>query len=224
MWSPISIMGEYVTTWKAIPGETPIDPSGLRRSLRGRVHNRDELIPYEAQNIRIVIKKYLASMPSRSKVPFTEKWALKVHKEMFGKVWTWSGTFRTFDVTIGIPAEKVQTEFHKLFADIHCWQESNMTLLEQAATLHYRAVKIHPFQNGNGRWARLLANIWLRQHGHALTYWPETGLAGGESPIRQEYIAALKEANKYNLKPLIELHERYTAATVNHGETESDET
>ena len=34
---------------------------------------------------------------------------------------------------------------------------------EQAAMLHHQAVAIHPFENGNGRWSGLLANIWLRR-------------------------------------------------------------
>ena len=34
--------------------------------------------------------------------------------------------------------------------------ETNATfdLLEQAMLLHHRAVQIHPFENGNGRWSR----------------------------------------------------------------------
>ena len=206
-------MGEYVTTWEAIPGETSIDPSGLRRRLRKRIRTRDELNLVEEENLLVAFRKYLSAVPSDKKAPFTEQWALKLHREMFGQVWVWAGKFRSTDVTIGIPPEQVQIEFHKLFADIHHWQESDMTILEQAATLHYRAVKIHPFQNGNGRWARLLANIWLRQRGHGSTRWPDERLTRGQSPVRQQYIAALQDADKHNLKPLIDLHRRYTADT-----------
>ena len=42
-------------------------------------------------------------------------------------------------------------------------------LSEQAVLLHHRAVQIHPFENGNGRWSRLLANIWLKKHAHPIT-------------------------------------------------------
>ena len=144
-------MGEHVTRWEAIPGETSIDPSGLRPRLRKKIRTRDELNPVEEENVLVAFRKYLTIVPSPRRAPFTVQWALRLHREMFGQVWVWAGNFRTFDVTIGIPPEQVQIEFHKLFADIHHWQESDMTILEQAATLHYRAVKIHPFQNGNGR-------------------------------------------------------------------------
>ena len=206
-------MGEHVTRWEAIPGETPIDPSGLRPGIRGKVRTRGQLNPIEAENIRTAIKKYLSAVPSRKKAPFTPGWALKLHKEMLGKVWVWAGKLRTIELNMRSPPEQVQTDFYNLFADIHYWQESDITILEQAATLHHRAVKIHPFENGNGRWARLLANIWLQQRGHPITRWPETGLAGNESPIRPEYIGALQQADQYDLNSLIALHRRYTADT-----------
>ena len=207
-------MGKHVTMWKAIPGETPIDPSGLRPRLRKKIRTRGELIPHEAESIRVAITKYLATVPTKRKAQFTEEWALKLHKEMFAKVWTWAGRLRALELTIGVAPEQVPTEFHKLFADIHYWQESEMPFIVQAATLHHRAVWIHPFENGNGRWARLLANIWLRLHNESVTRWPETGIAGHESAIRKEYIAALQEADQHNIEPLISLHKRYALGTA----------
>ena len=84
-----------------------------------------------------------------------------------------------------------------------------MPPVEQAATLHYRAVHIHPFENGNGRWARMLANIWLKQHGEAITIWPEQGITGCTSQVRDEYILALKQADQFDINHLVELHSRY---------------
>ena len=56
-----------------------------------------------------------------------------------------------------------------------------------AVHLHHRAVQIHPFLNGNGRWARLLANILLKLHKAPLTEWPEEAI-GATSVIREEYL------------------------------------
>ena len=58
-----------------------------------------------------------------------------------------------------------------------------MSLIEQAVVLHHLAVQIHPFPNGNGRWARMVANIWLKLHGGEATEWPET-VIGTASTIR----------------------------------------
>lgn len=195
--------------WKSISGETPIDPSGLRPAVRRVVHCRAEMNPLEAENIRGAIVKYLAGTPSRRLAPFTFEWALKVHREMFGKVWLWAGKIRAVELNLGSPAWRIQTDLHDLFRDIHCWDDSGMPPIEQAATLHYRAVRIHPFENGNGRWARLLANIRLKRHGEPITRWPEEGILGGTSPIRAEYIEALKLADQCDMSRLIDLHTKY---------------
>ncbi len=57
-----------------------------------------------------------------------------------------------------------------------------------AATFHYRFVRIHPFDDGNGRMARLLMNMILIKHGYTV------------SLIRQEdrdnYLNHLEQADK----------------------------
>jgi hypothetical protein len=76
----------------------------------------------------------------------------------------------------------------------------------EAENLRKAVVK---FLNGNGRWARLLSNIWLIRHDHPLTEWPEETI-GDRSVIRDEYIVAIKSADNGVEAPLIELHSRYT--------------
>jgi len=191
--------------WQSIPGETPIDPSGLRPAIRRSVHSRAQLNPLEAENIRVATVKYLAATPSRRLAPFTLEWVLKLHKEMLGKVWLWAGKIRTIELNLGSPAWRIRTDLHDLLEDLRCWEASDMPLVRQAATLHHRAVNIHPFENGNGRWARLLANIWLKQHGGAVTLWPEENITAGTTPIRLQYIEALKAADQCDMGLLVEL-------------------
>ena len=47
------------------------------------------------------------------------------------------------------------------------WQRHSETgelVIATATEYHHRAVWVQPFEDDNGRWARLLANIWLMQH------------------------------------------------------------
>jgi len=83
-----------------------------------------------------------------------------------------------------------------------------MDLTEQATRLHHIAVEIHPFPNGNGRWGRMLTNIWLALHGSPIIGWPEEAI-GTISPIRDQYIAALEAADNGDLEPFVEMHRRY---------------
>lgn len=189
-----------------IPGQTPLyDLSGLR--LR-HVRTTAELNAAEAENIRKVTLKYLVSKPSKRSARFDLSWIAKLHDEMFGDVWMWAGTFRSHETNIGSPAHRIETDLHNLLEDVRAWQASGMPLLEQAVRLHHIAVKIHPFPNGNGRWSRMLGNIWLKLHNGALIEWPETTIATA-STIRDAYLAAIKAADQSDYTALLVLHERY---------------
>lgn len=189
-----------------VDGQTPLDDiSGLR--VRG-IATRAELDAAEAMNIRKAIVKYIAGTPTARSAPFTVRWMLRVHKEMFGDVWKWAGEPRSAELNMGSPAHRLHVDLHELVADLAAWAQSAMPLVEQAARLHHRAVSIHPFLNGNGRWGRMLANIWLKRNGSAPTAWPEETIATA-SIIRGEYLAAVRAADRGDYALLIRLHEQH---------------
>jgi Fic-DOC domain mobile mystery protein B len=190
-------------------GATPLDDvSGL---IPKHIRTRAELFAAEAINISRPIAKYLAARPTRRSAPFTLAWALRLHREMFGKVWSWAGQRRQNDgLNIGVPCHHIDQALQSLLDDLAVWRISGTyALVERAARLHHRAVQIHPFPNGNGRWSRMLANIMLKQAGSSPTIWPEQTV-GTSSPIRSEYLAAVRRADDHDYAPLIELHQRFT--------------
>ncbi len=77
------------------------------------------------------------------------------------------------------------------------------------AELNRAEAEIHPFRNGKGRCARMLANIWLKRHAHGITEWPEQTI-GAKSVIRDEYLAAIRAADEGDERPLRELQGRFT--------------
>ncbi len=192
--------------WESIDGETQVDPSYLKiKSIK----TRNDLSRYEAENIRKAIAKYLVARPSSRLAPFNYSWLLKLHGEMFCDVWEWAGQARKVDLTLGISWHKIGEQLGGLVLSIEEFAADQGQLLDQAVTIHYQAVRIHPFHNGNGRWSRLLTNIWLRQHGKSPINWPEAEVGQQASSIRQEYIAAIKAADNYEFEALTELHRRY---------------
>lgn len=66
--------------------------------------------------------------------------------------------------------------------DIAYWDKNKkFDIYETATRIHHRAVQIHPHKNGNGRWSRMLANIYLRQNGSMPVKWQED-LLSKENP------------------------------------------
>jgi fido (protein-threonine AMPylation protein) len=192
---------------QSIPGTTePDDVSDLLiedRSLRA-------IYEAELQNILKPMTKYLATRPSRRTAPFTLSWVIRLHREMFGDVHRLAGVLRRTEKNLGVRPCDIEPQLQALLGDLACWTETGMDLLEQAALLHYRAVWIHPFNDGNGRWARLLANVWFKVNGHAPTNWPAETRDFRTSVVRKEYIAAIQAADDGDMGPLLEMHRRYT--------------
>lgn len=199
-------MGIVTSRFEPIDGETPIDPSELKiRAIRCRA----DLLPYEAENVRKAVVKYLAARPSQRLAPFNYDWLLQLHREMFGNVWGWAGEPRNLELSIGVSPEQVIPHLGGLVLDIEALSTADDLILENAVQIHLRAVRIHPFKNGNGRWARLLANIWLKQNGRAVIEWPEAEVGQSASSIRADYLRAIRLAVDCDLEPLIELHRRF---------------
>nr|WP_275758569.1 mobile mystery protein B [Sulfurimonas sp. SAG-AH-194-C21] len=125
---------------------------------------------------------------------------------MYGDVWDWAGKFRRVELSIGIKAYQVPTALKELADDIAYWDKhKTFDIYETATRIHHRAVQIHPYQNGNGRWSRMLANIYLRQNGSMPVKWQEN-LLSTENPRRDEYIEALKAADSGDYSDLIQMH------------------
>ncbi len=196
-----------MSEWAPIPGETPIDISDLK--VKG-ISNRAQLSVVEAENIRKVIVKYLSKRPTRKMAPFDLSWFKRLHKQMFGDVWRWAGRIRREDLNIGVRWSLIETSLQELADDLAYWERDGTNVLERATRLHYRAVFIHPFQNGNGRWARMLANILLKRNDGSVTEWPDPELGDAASSIRGEYLTALQAADHGEIEPLMALHQRFT--------------
>ena len=171
-------------------GETPLDDiSGLL--IKG-ITTRAELDVVEADNILEAYLNYTINPAQVTALNFDTQFLQKLHKEMFYNVWSWAGEFRTTQTSIGIEAVQIRQALYQLIDDLKFWQTS-WHYEETAVRLHYSLVKIHPFLNGNGRWARLATDIWLLSIGKDVLEWG--GNITDEGKSRSEYISALQEAD-----------------------------
>lgn len=188
-----------------IEGATYTDDISALKLDTSRKYTVAEMYFYEAKNITKATLRYLSIKPDKKIAPFSYEWFLKLHFNMFGDVWEWAGKIRTVELSIGIKAYLVSTELKKLVDDLEFWEQNKtFDVIEIASRLHHRAVQIHPFKNGNGRYSRMLANIYLKQNGLEPTKWNEN-LLSKENLHRDDYISALKKADKNDYSDLIKL-------------------
>lgn len=182
-------------------GQTPLDDiSGLLVDVK----NRQELNDLEFKNNIAAYKKYLLKKLTSKSAPFTYQWLQKIHKDMFGKVWRWAGVPRNSDLNIGVPKEQSGAEIHKLFYDLGQWEKQKDQPLEIAVKIHHRLAFIHPFANGNGRWARMIANLYLHKEQLPIVEWPVD-----QKIFRPQYLKALKVADNGDYSLLLDLHHEY---------------
>lgn len=187
------------------PGQTPLgDISDL---IPPHIKSQEDLNRAEFENINKVLVRYLLKRPSSRKAPFTFKWMLQLHREMFGDVWAWAGVCRKTHMNIGIEAYRIPQEMRRLISELNQWHDAKEDIFRIAARLHHRLVWIHPFAGGNGRWARMISNISLKQANAPVVQWPEQEISQGG--FREHYIEALRSADSGDLEPLIALHKKY---------------
>lgn len=92
----------------------------------------------------------------------------------------------------------VATEIPHLMSNTITWfgkSQKKFHPIELASILHHKLVAIHPFDDGNGRTARLVMNIILLQAGYPLVVILKND--------RKKYYEALSKADKGNLLPFI---------------------
>lgn len=93
--------------------------------------------------------------------------------------------------------EETPSMMHDLLAWYRSEKEKNeLHPLQLAALFHYRFIRIHPFDDGNGRTARILMNFILLQH-----RLPPVII---KTEDKLHYFAALRQADAGLLEPFIE--------------------
>ena len=181
---------------------TPLDPDEAAGLIPAHIRTQAELNEWEQTNI-LAGQKWALARGNRAD-PLTEAFVRELHRRMFGGTWRWAGTFRTSDKNIGVDWRQVGVRLKDLLDDAHYWLEHGTDPIDElAARFHHRLVSIHPFANGNGRHARLMADCLLARRGAAPFSWGRGDLMHAGT-ARDRYLAALRAADAGDIGPLLE--------------------
>ena len=182
-------------------GKTLIDPDELFALIPSITH-RYELDELEQQNIRNG-KQWARSSRNLKKDYPTDFGLRNLHKKMFENVWEWAGVYRKTEKNIGfVYSYQVPEEIKKLCDDI----KYQLTLKENigeeiAVRFHHRLTLIHPFPNGNGRFAREATDLLLRFNGLKIFTWGSKRKTAEST--RTDYLSALRKADIGDFSALI---------------------
>jgi len=147
---------------------TPLTPEEREGLIPSHVALRRELNELEQDNI-IEANSWAFS---RKRTPTSETFGRSLHRRMFGKVWRWSGTYRTSDKNLGVERWQIQAKLAEAYDNARYWVEHGTFPPDEIAVrFHNALVFIHPFPNGNGRWSRMMADLLLVRMGSPRFSW-----------------------------------------------------
>ena len=184
------------------PGATPIDVDEAADLLLPHITNQAELDRWEQDNIAEAETWGFRRMP---KELLSVDFVCRLHKRMFGNVWQWAGKFRMSGKNIGVESWSIGASLKNLLEDATVWIQNNAFPPDEiAARFHHRLVSIHPFANGNGRHARLMADLLLVHLLKQPRFTWGSEILGQEGDCRKRYINALQAADRRDYHLLLE--------------------
>ncbi len=185
-------------------GATPLNPDEMAGLIPQSISNMHDLNAIEQDNI---LQGTQWAYSRKRKEVLTEKFLRDLHQKMFGLVWKWAGHYRTSNKTIGVNWFQVPGEILKLIENVRYWITNETYPTDEiAARFHHRLVSIHPFPNGNGRWARVMTDVLLFSLDKEPFTWGQKKKVesldqAGSS--REAYLDALQHADARDYKPLL---------------------
>lgn len=180
--------------------------------LFGKVTGEAEFRDCEEMKASNVGLKMMLSEATENKQPLTQNFIRTLHKTLLREDYTvyrnlpggmqtsyiiHAGQYKTRPNSVitryGDRFEYASPEeTPALMTDLINWYNSEEELgrlspVELAALFHYRYIRIHPFEDGNGRMARLMVNYILSRHGYPMIV--------VRSRLKQAYLEALHQAD-----------------------------
>jgi Fic-DOC domain mobile mystery protein B len=182
-------------------GNTPLDEEESDGLIPAHITTQGALNEWEQANILEAEEWVFAHKHSHY---LSMDFTFELHRRMFASTWTWAGKARTTGKDIGVAASDIRPELLNLLRDAQHWIEQKIYEPDElAARFHHRLVQIHVFPNGNGRHARLMADVILFNLDRPRFSWGGADLFR-KGDARDRYLAALKEADRSNAKLLLE--------------------
>jgi len=135
----------------------------------------------------------------------TESFVRELHRRMFNGIWRGAGRYRTTERSAGWETGRITEGVRMFLDDAEGWiRFSTYPPHEAAVRLHYRLMAIQPWSDGNGRHARLLADIVVASQGEEPLGWGSGSDPARAGSARERYLEAIRAADAGRMAPLLE--------------------
>ena len=207
-----------------IEGNTLTYGQTISLLIHGTVEGSAPMHDYEEMKAHQAALEMIKVEAATGERPLTEMFIRQVHKIMLrtdyipeGKNYTiHAGIYKTRPNSVQTPTGEIfeyasPEETPALMMDLIAWynnaeKETKISPLEMAALFHYRYIRIHPFEDGNGRIARLLVNYILAKHGYPMIVVHDSD--------RNGYLGALGQCDaETGLVPVVGAHAKLEQIT-----------
>ena len=184
------------------PGATPLDPDEAAGLVPSHITTQGDLNAWEQANI-LLAERWVARQIKRDML--NEGFVRDLHRRMFDQTWKWAGTFRQSNKNIGVDWTQVAVKLRNLLDNTRFQIDHKVFEPDELVVrFHHQLVWVHAFPNGNGRHARLMADVLAQQLGRPRMTW---GGADVElvsmGTVRDRYLRALREADQGQWSALI---------------------
>jgi cell filamentation protein len=207
-----------VGRYDAVGREAEFQPGSRGRVLRNRLGIKSvrELEREESERLLATTQRTIDE--TRVDQRFTAGDVRQMHQRWLGEIYEWAGEYRgvniakgafTFAAAAQVPRLMQEFERGPLLEYSPCMFDTMAGQATALAIVHAELILIHPFRDGNGRCARLLAMLMGLQAGL-----PALDFGGIRGAKKRDYIAAVHAALSRDYAPMIEVFRAVIARTL----------
>ncbi len=176
--------------------------------LRNKLEIQDESKIYlqETLGFANAEESFLNKLTKRTK--FSAKYICDIHREALGEIYYFAGRYRTVDLSKAghnfFPHPYISTAMqyfeNEYLVNLPANYPTKEKLIEDIAVTHVELIHIHPFREGNGRTARIFANLIAVRAGY-----DRLNFENFRRDYYDRYIKALNKGDDKDYSEMIEI-------------------
>ena len=204
--------------YQARGAEAEFEPGSYERVLRNLLGIRSVRAMARAESEALLDATNHAIDATRADLRFTAADICRLHRVWLGHIYPWAGQCRQVNIGKGgfmfaaahlVPREMELLERGPLRDLTPCRFGDVDAQALAIGTVHAELIRIHPFREGNGRCARLLATLMGLQAGL-----PVLDFGGIRGEAKRRYIAAIHAAVGRDYAPIAAVFRAVIARTL----------